>query len=90
MHGGDRLAAWRKAKGLSQEQVALMVGVTQNTISDWENERKQPQISSAIRLAEASTDEDGTVHVPIDSWLKVGKRGKHEADEAPSDPEEAA
>lgn len=68
MHGSELLAAWRKARDLSQKAAADLVGVTQNTVSDWENRRKNPQIAHAVKLHDVSKDENGVPAVPMTSW----------------------
>lgn len=39
---GEKIYKARKAKGVSQEQLADMVGVARQTISQWENDKFQP------------------------------------------------
>lgn len=68
MHGSELLSTWRKAHGLSQVELASRLGVSQNTISDWEKRRKSPQITSALRLAEITRDDEGVPAVPVESW----------------------
>ena len=41
-HFGDRIYKARKAKGFSQEYLAGLVGVSRQTISQWENDKFQP------------------------------------------------
>jgi len=45
------LRAWREKHQLSQAAAAERVGVRQNTWSDWEHDRKKPQIDQALALA---------------------------------------
>lgn len=45
------LVTLRKNKGLSQEKLASDIGVARYTISDWENERTQPDNDSLLDLA---------------------------------------
>lgn len=57
---GNRLYEMRKAKGLSQEQVAEILGVTRQTISKWETDQTTPDFDKIIPLCElynVSTDE---------------------------------
>lgn len=49
----DALATARKAKGLSQAQLAELAGVRQATISRYEGERRDPPADVVDRLAEA-------------------------------------
>ena len=41
-HFGDRIYKARKTKGFSQEYLAGLVGVSRQTISQWENDKFQP------------------------------------------------
>ena len=41
-HFGERIYKARKAKGFSQEYLAGLVGVSRQTISQWENDKFQP------------------------------------------------
>lgn len=45
-----RLKEARNNKGLKQADVAEMLGVKKNTISNWENDKADPDIDSLIRL----------------------------------------
>lgn len=57
---GNRLYEMRKSKGLSQENVAEMLGVTRQTISKWETDQSTPDFDKIIplcKLYEISTQE---------------------------------
>ena len=57
---GQRLYDMRKLKGLSQERVAEILGVTRQTISKWETDQTTPDFDKIIPLCELyniSTDE---------------------------------
>jgi len=41
----------RKEKGLTQEELAKKIGVTEKTVSRWETERGTPDISLLIPLS---------------------------------------
>lgn len=43
----------RKAKGLTQEQLAKMLGVTQGAVAQWENGLTHPAFNMLPRLAAA-------------------------------------
>ena len=45
------LAAWRKEKGLKQEQVANILGVDKSTIHRWETGKRAVDINDLNRLA---------------------------------------
>lgn len=46
---GDRLREFRKASGLTQEQVALEVGISKSAVSAWELDVSEPSIA-ALRV----------------------------------------
>ncbi len=49
---GSRLTALHKEKGLTQEQLAEKLGVTNQSVSKWENDINAPDISILIMLAD--------------------------------------
>ena len=56
---GKRILELRLSFGWNQVQLAEKIGVTKQTVSNWENENIQPSIDMLIRLAKlfhASTD----------------------------------
>lgn len=51
MHSfGQRLTEARKAKGMTQEQLAEKLNVSRQTVSHWENERMNPEADAMERL----------------------------------------
>lgn len=42
----------RKKKGIQQKELALIIGVAQPTVSDWENGKKDPSDERLRKLAE--------------------------------------
>lgn len=48
----NRIKEIRKKKKISQVDIASIMKVKQNTISQWENEMRMPNIRQAIKLAE--------------------------------------
>ena len=48
----NRLSFWRKVRGLSQSDLAKLIGVTYMTISNWERDETVPTHSQIQRLAE--------------------------------------
>ena len=48
----NRIKEYRKRNNLSQKDLAKKINVKQNTISNWENEYRNPNIKQAIKLAE--------------------------------------
>ena len=68
----SRLAYWRTRRGLTQEQLAALAGVTQAAVSQMERAQRAPKgLYSALRLAAAC----GTTVEAIwpDARLVVGK-----------------
>ena len=47
----NRIKDFRKKKKLKQSDIANLIGVKQTTISEWENDKKMPNIKKAIKLA---------------------------------------
>ena len=48
---GKRIAALRKEKGLTQEELATHMGVSPQAVSKWENDQTCPDISALPKLA---------------------------------------
>ena len=49
---GSKIKAARIEKKLTQEQVAELLGVSRQTISNWENEKSYPDIISVIKMSD--------------------------------------
>jgi transcriptional regulator with XRE-family HTH domain len=49
---GDAIKAFREYANLNQEELAEILGVTQITISFWENYHKRPHISNFRKINE--------------------------------------
>ena len=49
---GSKIMAARLEKKLAQEQVAEILGVSRQTISNWENEKSYPDIISVIKMSD--------------------------------------
>lgn len=47
-----RLEAIRKQRGMSQEKLANQLSVKQNTVSQWENGRRNPRVPMLVKIAE--------------------------------------
>lgn len=56
----------REMAGLTQVQVALRMGVSQNTVSQWENEVALPKSRDLPQLARVLQCEIGELYVPED------------------------
>lgn len=52
MNIADRIQGLRKAKGISQEELADHVGVSRQAVSKWESEQSIPDIDKIILLSE--------------------------------------
>lgn len=50
---GERLAAARRRAGLSQDQIAAIVGKTRQAVSKWERDEAQPSQEDLLRLSDA-------------------------------------
>ena len=51
---GHRIKAAREASGMSQEQLAGVIGVTRNTIYNLESESTKPKADTLYRIARAT------------------------------------
>lgn len=83
---GERIYELRKRKGLSQEDLASELGVSRQTISNWESGQTAPDLKQATKLAEVfdvSLDElsgkEKTISVKVETkkpimpfWKGVG------------------
>ncbi|MDO4777926.1 MAG: helix-turn-helix transcriptional regulator [Tissierellia bacterium] len=49
---GNKIKNARKEKGITQEQAAEILGVSRQTISNWETEKSYPDIISVIKMSE--------------------------------------
>ncbi len=47
----NRIKEFRKKKKISQDDIAKTIKVKQNTISQWENEIRTPNVKQALQLA---------------------------------------
>ena len=70
----------RKQSNYNQSQLSRIIGMTPSTISDWENERSEPNVTQLIKLAdifECSIDylveresEDGIIVIDNEKIIK--------------------
>jgi transcriptional regulator with XRE-family HTH domain len=65
---GQRLAAYRTARGLKVTQLARAIGVSSSLISQIERQQSQPSVSTLFALAEA-------LDVPVDAFFEEGHLG---------------
>ncbi len=49
---GKRIASLRRGKGLTQDELSEMMGVSPQAVSKWENDQSYPDITSLPQLAE--------------------------------------
>ena len=63
MEIGEKLREARVAAGQTQEKVAETIGVSRQTISNWENNRSYPDIINVLSLSDL-------YHVSLDTLLK--------------------
>ena len=52
MNISDRIQSLRKAKGISQEELADKVGVSRQAVSKWESEQSVPDLEKVIIMSE--------------------------------------
>ena len=63
MELGKQIRKYRKEQSLSQDELAEKVYVSRQTISNWENDKSYPDVSSLILLSEV-------FHTSIDNLIK--------------------
>ncbi len=63
---GGKIKQARLKAGLTQEQVAEALGVSRQTISNWENEKTYPDIISVVKMSDL-------YHISLDHLLKEEK-----------------
>jgi len=69
MEIGEKLKAARGRAGLTQEQAALSLHVSRQTVSNWENGRSWPDIASVVKISDLYS-------VSLDELLKEEKTVK--------------
>lgn len=47
----DRIQSLRKAKGVSQEELADRIGVSRQAVSKWESEQSTPDVEKIVLLS---------------------------------------
>ena len=78
MEIGEKLREARVAAGQTQEKVAETIGVSRQTISNWENNRSYPDIISELSLSDL-------YHVSLDtSGDDCALRREYQCGEEPS------
>lgn len=74
----DRIAAVRRAAGLTQEQLGELVGVTRQAVSKWEAGQTVPDALTVAKLCEA-------LHVSAD-YVLLGREPEEQAIPEPEEP----
>lgn len=67
---GNQLYALRKKAGLSQQEVADAVGVSNKAVSKWENGKTKPSTNAIRKLSTL-------FHVPIEAMLSLREQAMH-------------
>lgn len=87
----DRIQSLRKAKGMSQEELADKVGVSRQSVSKWESEQAAPDLDKIVIMSDifevttdyllkgiepVKTDDHKTMADVIDQRILTEKNGK--------------
>lgn len=62
---GHLMSAFRKAKGLRQEDLAERLGVEQGTVSKWERGQRIPRDYWRLKIVKELDDSNGVIFRPI-------------------------
>lgn len=71
---GEKIAELRKARGMTQKDLAARMNVTDKAVSKWERDLTCPDINSIPRLAE-------TLGISVEELLQVSREEKPEQPE---------
>lgn len=66
---GDRLRKARKDKGLTQKQLADLIGAKHNSISDWENNKNRPDSDTIEYIC-------GALEIPVSRLFSESVQNK--------------
>lgn len=89
---GEKLRAARKAKRLTQKQLALLIKAAHNSISNWENDQNMPDPDTIQHLCWAlnvepnyffSQDPQKEKLYEVDDIVEVGDQGMAAVDDSP-------
>lgn len=72
---GERIAALRKEKGLSQEALGELVGVSRQAVSKWESDKAVPDIQNCVAISRA-------LDVPLPVLLELEPEVRNESQTA--------
>lgn len=67
---GDRLRKARKDKGLTQKQLADLIGAKHNSISDWENNKNRPDPDTIEYIC-------GALEIPVSRLFSESVQNKN-------------
>ncbi len=91
MTTADRIQSLRKAKGMSQEELADKVGISRQSVSKWESEQAAPDLDKIVIMSEifevttdyllkgiepVKSDDHKTMADVIDQKVLTEKNGK--------------
>ncbi|MBQ7485812.1 MAG: helix-turn-helix transcriptional regulator [Oscillospiraceae bacterium] len=75
----QRIRELRRSKGFSQVELAAKLGVTKQSVSNWENDNIQPSVEMLIQLAKVfSVSTDYLLGLDSTSYLQVEGLSKSE------------
>lgn len=82
---GKKIREYRKRKGLTQRQLADLIGVKHNSISDWENDKNKPY-ADTLELLLWALDVDANTLLGWDNPEQIRKDAEELADKLLSNP----
>jgi len=90
---GENLHLLRKQKGLNQAELSDIIGVGRNTLSDYENGKSEPNLTTLVRISEffgvnihsLLVEALNNVHLIKDAEID-GKKVKNPPKNPPNDP----
>lgn len=81
MTTGARIKAARKAAGMTQAELAAKLGISFQSIGQWENDLRNPKIGTLNKIAKALgvpvTELDPSI-IPRPKFIPIGKRIENE------------
>ncbi|MEW1962392.1 helix-turn-helix transcriptional regulator [Microbacterium sp. NPDC077644] len=78
-HVGTRIAAQRKARGLTQDQLAVLSDIDSSNIRSYESGRAMLSVQTLVRIAEALKTEPGEFLDGLTSEMFGGAATKQRA-----------
>ena len=74
MQIGARIRDHRTQAGMSQDDLAMRVYVSRQTISSWENDKTYPDVQSLLLLSDLLPDRSALALQPPDRGITIGCR----------------